>query len=185
MLTRTMRRALVAGVVTMAVSAGTAGAAMTAKAVPVKAWTAAVCKDFTQWERRLSELGSRDALADPAAGKTAITKFLTRGIKVTTRLIKDLKSEGFPSGEHGTEIAAVFITSAKSVRVTYATAKTDAAALPTDDPTAFATAAQALVTQLRSGGASLDTTLATAATRYPASALNEAFLSTEACTATP
>jgi hypothetical protein len=154
-----------------------------AKSVPVKAWAASVCKDFSRWETVLTRLGSTGALADPTAGKAAITKFLTGAIKATDRLAKDVKAAGVPRVKNGKAIAAAFLGSVKSLRGAYASAETAAAALPTSDRAAFATAAKGIATQLQAAGTSLATTLTATASRYPASALDRSFTSTKACKA--
>jgi hypothetical protein len=69
----------------------------------------------------------------------------------------------------------------KSLRSAYATANTNAAALPTADAAAFALSAQALAQGLQTAGTALHTTLAAAAKQYPASALDKAFTLTKAC----
>ena len=168
-------------VAALVVLAAPAAAVAAAKTVPVKAWSGSVCKDFSRWEVQLTRLGATGAVANPTAGKAAITKFFTGAIKATDRLAKDLKAAGVPAVKHGTAIAAAFASSVKSLRGAYAKAKTSAAALPTGDPATFAAAAQALATQLQTTGSTLTTTLAQTTTQYPASALDKAFTSTKAC----
>jgi hypothetical protein len=161
--------------------AGSGVAAAGTKSVPAKTWATSVCRDFRRWEGQLTKLGSTGQLPDPAAGKAAITKFLGGALKATDRLAKDLKSAGVPSIKNGNAIAAVFANAVKSLRSAYATANTNAAALPTSDPAAFAASAQALAKGLQTAGGALQTTLTTAAKQYPAGALDKAFTSTKAC----
>jgi phytoene/squalene synthetase len=62
----------------------------------------------------------------------------------------------------GSKAAAhAFVTSVKNLRGEYAKARNAAATLPTGDPAAFATAAQAPATQLKTANSTLATTLAT------------------------
>ena len=183
---RSVRGVLVAIVLMSAFVGGVgvaAAAVPQAKTVPAKQWTASACKDFARWETRLTALSSRGALADPAAGKAAITNFLKGASKAADRLAKGVESAGVPKVKDGAAIAAVLRSSVKRLRAAYATAKTGAAALPTGDAAAFATAAQALGAQLQTASAALTTTLAETATRSPGGALDTAFTTTKACAA--
>ena len=71
----------------------------------------------------------------------------------------------------------------KGVRAAYVTAKTSAAALPTDDAAAFSLAAQALAAELQTASATLGTTLADAVKGSSGGALDKAFTTTKACAA--
>jgi len=174
---------VLAVVVAVAAIATPASAATQAKTVSVKQWSASVCKGFAEWETRLTKLSSRDAVADPAAGKAAITKYVRGALKATDKLASSLKSAGVPSVNDGKAIEAALLSAVKGVRAAYATAKTSAAALPTDDAAAFAAAAQALAAQLQTASTTLSTTLTDAVTSNPSSALDKAFTSTKACAA--
>ena len=180
-LTRATARALLAIFATLLVAAAPVGAASDAKAVPVTAWSGSVCKDFGRWQARLAALTPSEAPADPAAGKAAITKFVKGAVKATATLAGQLESAGVPKVKDGAAIAAAFAGSVKSVRRAYGQARTAAAALPTADPAAFATATHALAVQLQASSSTLSATLAQTAAKYPASALDRAFSSTKAC----
>jgi hypothetical protein len=163
--------------------AASGAAAAGTKTVPLKTWASSVCQDFTRWQGQLTKLGSIGSSSDPAAVKAAFTKLFGGALKATDKLAKDLKSAGVPSIRNGNAIAAAFMNAVESLRSAFATAATGAAALPTTDPAAFALSAQALLQGLQTGGTTLQTTLRAAATRYPASALDQAFASTKACKA--
>ena len=94
---------------------------------------------------------------------------------------KGLKSAGVPSVKDGEAIAAAFADSVEVLRAAYAKATTDAAALPTTDAVAFATAARVLAAQLQATGTALSDTLTTTAQTYPASDVVKAFRATKAC----
>ena len=154
-----------------------------AKTVSVKDWSGSVCKGHARWDARLTTLGRIGRLADPSAGKAALTTYLTGAAHATDRLAKGLKSAGVPAVKDGQAIATAFADSVEVLRAAYAKATTDAAALPTTDPVAFATAARVLAAQLQTTGTTLNDTLATTAQKYPASAVVKAFRSTKACRA--
>lgn len=170
-------------VATLVAASPVAGAVGRANPVAVKQWTASVCRDFDRWTAGLTTSDTPGALADPASTKAAITKYLTRAIKTTNTLISDLKRAGVPAVTDGKPIAATFNSSARSLRKAFTRAKAKAAGLSTVDPAAFATGAQALLSQLQTAGAALETTLTRTAKRHPAAKLDKAFSTTTACTA--
>ena len=175
------RRLFVVAAAVIAVTVAFAAPVAAVKTVPVADWTESVCKGFSRWEAQLAKLGSIGRLADPSAGKAAISTYLTGAALATDTLAKAVRSAGVPSVKHGKEIAAGFTDSVESLRAAYATARTTAATLPTTDPATFAGAARALATQLQSAGTTLDSTLSTTARRYPTSVFLKAFRSTKAC----
>lgn len=172
----------VVGVLVVASSVATARVTA-AKPVPVKAWSGSVCQDFGRWQARLAVLTPTVLPADPAAGKAAITKFVKGAVTATATLAGRLESAGVPEIKDGAAIAAAFTSSVESLRGAYRRARTAAAALPTADRAAFATATHALAVQLQAAASTLSATVAQAAAQYPASALDQAFSSTKACAA--
>jgi hypothetical protein len=181
------RRVVVSCAVSLAlIVAGSGGAAASvgaAKTVPLNTWATSVCRDLARWESQLAKLGSTGQPSDPAAGKTAITAFLGGALKATDKLSKDLRSAGVPSVSGGNAVAAAYADAVKGLRSAFATANTDAVALPTNDPAAFALSARALAKELQTAGTTLHTKFATAAKQNPASGLDKAFQSSKACAA--
>jgi hypothetical protein len=123
--------------------------AFDAKTVSVTQWSGSVCTSFRGWEAQLKKLGSTREPANPAAGKAAITRFLNGALKATNKLVEQVPSLGVPNVPNGNAIAAAFANATRSLDRAYASARTNAMALPTSDPAAFATAAQTLASQLQ------------------------------------
>jgi hypothetical protein len=180
-------RAVLATAVLMAalVTVSSAAAASTpqAKTTPVKQWTSSVCTGFARWETRLTKLSSRGTVADPVAGKAAITKYVAGALKATDKLAGKVESAGAPSVKNGKAIDAALLTSVEGVRGAYEKAETDAAALPTGDAGAFSFAAQALGATLQTASTTLSSTLTAAVKSTPGSALDKAFTTTKSCAA--
>jgi len=168
--------------------AGTAVArtrARSPKTVSTSTWVTSVCKDFTRWDHGLSARALPLPATDPIAGKAAIAAFVGEASRATDTLSRGIAAAKMPSLKHGTTIASSFAQAARKLRHSYRVAKTRAAALPTDDPTAFATAAQTLATDLERAGATLNTSLQKITSGDRSGKLAKAFRTTKACKAAP
>ena len=176
-------RFAVPAIVLAALLSAHAPAAAAADAVPVKKWTASVCQAFGRWEERLMTLAAHDAPADPAAARVATVKFLRGAVRATDKLATTLHKAGAPDVKGGPAIAAAFARSLKALRADFARAKKAAARLATEDPGAFATASEALASDLEVSAVTFSTALAKTADRHGSRALDRAFARAKGCRA--
>jgi hypothetical protein len=86
---------------------------------------------------------------DLGTDTTLLTWTVTGPLKATDKLAKQLREDGVPKVEDGKATAATFASSVKSLRASYAEAKTAAQALSTDDAAAFSIAVQGIAAGLR------------------------------------
>ena len=125
-------------------------------AVAVEAWVDEVCTSVASWQTDVE--GARGdlqaALTDVSSVedvRSELRTFLTEIVEQTDELRADVEAAGTPDVEPGGEIRDTLQSSLTQVRETFEQARADAEELPTDDPGAFVTGAQEIVTAIGLG----------------------------------
>ena len=122
------------------VAAGAPGAAA-AKSSSAAKWSAAACSSVTSWVNEFKsssdQLTSDVATADLAANQSALVAYLDHEIAFTDQTNQTLAAVGPPKVRNGAKIAASFDEGYQGAKAQLVSAKTQAAALPIDDPDAY------------------------------------------------
>jgi hypothetical protein len=138
-----------------------------------------ICNAIGPFEKDVASRSSALNLSNITSatqGKKALQDFLAAIVADTQKAVDKLKSAGTPSVNNGKKISGAIVSAFSQVKGALTQAKSQAASLPTTDPTAFKNAAQTLGTGIRTSmgniGASLTNLkspeLETAAKKEPA-----------------
>lgn len=178
-ISRSARTAIAALAACTVVAAG-----FPAKEVPAEKWVKSLCTSFVRWAEDLSAARADPdlAAADLDVRKEALIGALNAQTDATTTLLKRFKKAGTPNVDDGKEIVATFRKGYKRAREAFAEAATDAEDVRTRNLAVYEEDALALQEQIVEGAEAVGRTFDTAAERYDATAVDEAFRSEPACT---
>jgi hypothetical protein len=182
-----MKRHLLVGtfmVGAIVVSAGTADAAA-AKSSSAAKWSAAACSSVTSWvdefKSSSNQLTSDVATADLAANQSALVAYLDHEIAFTDQTSQTLAALGPPKVKNGTKIAASFEQGYEGARARLESAKTQAAALPVDDPDAYLDAVEGVTDPISNAPDSVTDAMSGLNDLDKSGALLKAFAKQKAC----
>jgi len=112
-------------------------------------YVAAICTEVTAWTGEVQSLSedigqNLSAGATPTEGQAALAKFLDDVVAATDDHLAGVKDAGVPDVENGEEIAGTLVGVFEDAKQILVDARAKVDELPTDDSTAFATAADEL-----------------------------------------
>jgi hypothetical protein len=112
-----------------------------------------LCTEMQNWITSLQE-GQADVQAnvDPGSaesGKEALATFFDAAIEATDKLVASIEDVGVPDVDGGDGVQQQLVTKFQEARDALQSAREQVDSLPTDDPQAFKTAAEALGTTIQ------------------------------------
>src|SRR4051794_7050818 len=166
------------------VCAGTAGAAATKSSSAAK-WSAAACSSVTSWVNEFkdssNQLATDVATADLAANQAALVAYLDHAIAFTDQTNRTLAGVGPPKVKNGAKIAASFDQGFQAANAQFVSAKTQAAALPIDDPDAYLDAVEGVTDPISNAPDSVTDAISNLNDLDKSGALLKAFAKQKAC----
>ena len=162
--------------------ATTAAAEEEAEAVPASDWANSVCTSVSDWQQEIQS-GTPDFsnVTDAEEAKQTIADYLESVATATRAMIDQVRAAGTPDVEAGETIAEDFQNALAPVADSFDQARADVEALPTDDPTAFASEVSAIGTTLSEAGTQAGTAFDELAAKYPDAGLDAASGDAPAC----
>jgi hypothetical protein len=146
-------------VITLAVSAC---GGSSSSGVSAAAYVKSVCTAVRSWANDIAARSNAlnvTSIKSAAEGKTAIQGFFEAAVADTTTVVSKLKSAGTPNVNNGKQISTALVNSFAQIETALSSGKTQAAALPTNNPQAFKTAGQTLANSVRSSLANIGSSL--------------------------
>jgi hypothetical protein len=143
--------AVTCGLVVLAI-AGCGGSSSTSSGPSASSYVKTVCTAIKGWvsdiESGSGKLNSA-TITTAAEGKTAIENFFGQAINDTTAVVAKLKAAGAPNVTNGSKISTALVSTFTQIQTTLTKGRTQAQALPTNDPAKFKTAGDALGTTVQ------------------------------------
>jgi len=136
--------------------AGTAtgvSASVSIKAKPA-AWAKTVCGSLGTWLDKLDTAAASATATPPttpAEGKKALVKLVGSALGATKKLVATLKKAGPPAVKGGGDVSSIVIDQFNQTARTFASARKNLKALPSDDGPAFVAASRVAEDELESG----------------------------------
>jgi hypothetical protein len=130
--------------------------------VSAGSYVKSVCTAVRSWANDIAARSSAlnvASITNAAQGKTAIQAFFTAAVADTNTVVSKLKSAGMPNVTNGKQISGALVSSFGQIETALSSGKTQADALPTNDPQAFKTAGQTLANGVRASLANIGTSL--------------------------
>jgi hypothetical protein len=169
-------------------SSSSSGSTSTTAASTVSAsqWIGQVCGTLTSWKNNLETQSNNfqaqiSGSADLQQAKSGLVSFLNGAVQSTNNMISTLQAAGDASVKDGPAISQALIGGFQQIQVSFSQAQTQAQALPTDDPQAFANQAKALGTSLDNAGNTVGKNIQSAVSKYPSDKLDQEFNTNPAC----
>lgn len=169
-------------------SSSSSGSTSTTAASQVSAsqWIGQVCGTLTNWKNDLETRSNNfqsqiSGSTDLQQAKSGLVSFLNTAVASTNDMISKLQAAGAPPVKDGPAISQALVGGFQQVQISFSQAQTQAQALPTDDPQAFANQAKALGTSLDNAGNQVGKNIESAVNRYPSDKLDQEFNANPAC----
>jgi hypothetical protein len=131
--------------------------AATATTTTAAEWAPKFCAAISSFQAHLTSDGSEaDAvlsgeIANLKTARNALATFMSKATKDTDTAITALKKAGTPDAPNGAKVAAVFVKALQNARSLFASAKSDAEHLPTNNLKSFEAATQKITNKLKRG----------------------------------
>lgn len=165
-MTRTPRRVAWLTALVVASSCGGGGPSATE-------WMRDVCTSVGEWKSVLTV--APDIPRDDLAGiKRETVGYLDRAVRATDELIADLDAAGTPDAENGEQFAEGFRRAIAQFRTAFSDARAKAEALAPEDPAAFATNAQQVLTDMQTAITNAGAAFARVYEQHPSTEIQEA-----------
>lgn len=175
---------------TAAASSSGSGAPSSASGTKVTAtqWAGGVCTALSAWlkdvQTKTGELSSDvSGVTDLAAGKAKLSSLVDGLVATTDDLVKGIDGAGVPKVDKGDQLAKDFVAAFTPLRDAFVGLKAQVDGLPTDDVSAFASAAAGIGTTASSQIDSFGSKLGDLQKKYSDKAIDEAFNTAEPCKA--
>jgi hypothetical protein len=152
------------------VLAGCGGSSSGSSGVAPTAYVKSVCTAVGPFEKDVVSRSSAldlTTINNATQGKSALQSFLNAVATDTDKALAQLKSAGMPDVKNGKAIAGAIVNAFSQLNRTMTQAVKQAAALPTDSPTAFKAAAQKLGGTVRSSMTNIGTNLQSSTLKSP------------------
>jgi hypothetical protein len=182
-----VKRHLLLGMLLVGATVGSAGSPATAatKSSSAAKWSAAACSSVTSWVNEFKsgsdQLTSDIATADLAANQSALVAYLDHEIAFTDQTAQTLAALGPPKVRNGAKIAASFDQGYQGAKVQLVSAKTQAAALPIDDPDAYLDAVEKVTDPISNAPDTVTEAISSINDLDKSGALLKAFAKQKAC----
>ena len=147
--------------VTLAISACGSSSSSSSE-VSAASYVKSVCTAVRTWA---TDIGNRSnalnvaTIKNAAQGKTAIQGFFDAAVTDTSTVVSQLKTAGTPNVNNGKTISSALVSSFVQIESALSKGKTQADALPTNNPQAFKAAGQTLANSVRSSLANIGSSL--------------------------
>jgi hypothetical protein len=157
-----------------------------ARTVSASQWIGQVCGTLANWKNDLETRSNNfqsqiSGATDLQQAKSGLVSFLNTAVQSTNDMISRLQAAGAAPGTDGAAISQALVGGFQQIQVSFSQAQTQAQALPTDDPQAFATQAKALGTSLDNAGSTAGKNIESAVSKYPSDKLDQEFNANPAC----
>jgi len=167
--------------------ATTASAGTTAsgsESVAASAWVKDFCGALTTWKSTLTtNVPDFSNVSDVASVKTTLADYLGNVVDSTKTLVSDVQAAGTPDVPDGEAIVADLKAELTKVGDAFANAKSEVAALPTDDVSALTSGLTKISDEITDAGDDASDALGDLDEKYPnSSALSEAAANEPTCT---
>lgn len=134
--------------------------------VGAQEYVATLCTEMQNWLTKLQEGQTQvqetvQPGADPADGQAALATFFDGAVTATDELITAIEDAGVPDVEGGETISQDILAKFQDAKAALESARAQVDSLPTNDPQAFADAAQELGTTIQSQLQSIGDALST------------------------
>jgi hypothetical protein len=135
------------------VVAGCGGSSSASSGPSASSYVKTVCTAVKGWvsdiETGSGKLNSA-TITSAAEGKTAIENFFGDAINDTSQVVTKLKAAGAPNVSSGSKISTMLISTFTQIQATLNKGRTQAQALPTNDPAKFKSAGDSLASTVQS-----------------------------------
>jgi hypothetical protein len=167
-------------------SSSSSSSTTAAGTVSASQWIGQVCATLTNWKNDLQTRSNNfqaqiSGSTDLQQAKSGLVSFLNTAVQSTNDMISKLQAAGAASVKDGPAISQVLIGGFQQIQVSFSQAQTQAQALPTDDPQAFANQAKALGTSLDNAGNTSGKNIQSAVSKYPSDKLDQELNANPAC----
>lgn len=161
----------------------TTTAASSGDTVSIATWAAGFCGSFDAWISKIKEasstVGSGLSGGDVAAGKAAIIRLFETASAETKTLISSLEDGGVPDMSDGDRFVSDLTGKFQDFDRAIDAAKTEAEALPIDDPAGFSTKVAVLVKTFTTETTAVGNSFTELDGKYPSPVLSSAL--TDSC----
>jgi hypothetical protein len=167
-------------------SSSSSSSTTAASTVSASQWIGQVCGTLTSWKNDLQTRSNNfqaqiSGSTDLQQAKAGLVSFLNSAVQSTNDMISKLQAAGAASVPDGPAISQALIGGFQQIQVSFTQAQTQAQALPTDDPQAFANQAKALGTSLDNAGSTAGKNIQSAVSKFPSDKLDQEFNANPAC----
>lgn len=105
-------------------------------------WAGTVCDALTPWRAKIADLNARAqqqmaSATTPEQTRASLLELLAGGESASEAARAVVAAAGIPDADGGDEVASQFVTALSGTRDAYARARSDLAALPAAEPSAF------------------------------------------------
>jgi hypothetical protein len=167
-------------------SSSSSSSTTAASTVSANQWIGQVCGTLTNWKNDLQTRSNNfqsqiSGSTDLQQAKSGLVSFLNTAVQSTNDMISKLEAAGAASVKDGAAISQALIGGFQQIQASFSQAQTQAQALPTDNPQAFANQAKALGTSLDNAGNTAGKNIQSAVSKYPSDKLDQDFGANPAC----
>jgi hypothetical protein len=150
------------GVLAISAALAGCGGSSSSSGVTPAAYVKSICQAVGPFEKDVQARSSAldlSTIKSAADGKQALQGFLTAIASDTDGAVSKLKAAGSPNVSNGTKISAAIVNAFSQLKGALTKAAAQAGSLPTNSPSAFKTAAQALGTSVRTSMSTIGSSL--------------------------
>jgi hypothetical protein len=167
-------------------STSSSSSSTTASGKTVSQWVGQICSNLASYKNGLQTEGNNlqaqlNNVTDLQQAKTGLVNFMNSAVSSTNNLVSQVQAAGPAPTKDGAAISQALVGGFQQLGVAFTGAQTQAQALPTDDPQAFANQAKTLGTSLQQASSQISANFDSATKKFPGDNLNAAANANPAC----